>query len=231
LLEVKRHPDELRDRGYTHLLHDMSAMDFHGTLTKAEFGRHDLVWFSDRQELQDFELPWRQRREPCTVAIKFQESGSIQFVGGERALDTVQQILFAIGFLHKVECTVLDGLYRHWNVAVPGDEYHGNYCASQIQLLLQLQATHCRHAHVKDQAAGLMRRIAIEKHLGGLVRGRCEAHRLEQEAEGVPRSDIVIYDKNRHQRLPGWFRDGHEIQAFTDGSRTMKRAPRGTPGL
>ena len=85
----------------------------------------------------------------------------------ERALDPVDEILIAEGLLQKVERSVLHGFHRHGNVTVSGDEDDRNGRAAQVELLLQLDAAHARHAHIEHQAAGLVLLVGFEEFAGG----------------------------------------------------------------
>ena len=67
------------------------------------------------------------------------------------------------GFCRKSKRAVLHGLYRHRHIAMAGHEDHRDDRAAQVQLFLQLQAAHARHAHVEHQAARLVRVVAGQK--------------------------------------------------------------------
>ena len=89
--------------------------------------------------------------------------GAIVCILRERLLEPVDEVLVAKGFLQKIESAVLHGLDRHGDITVSGDEDHGNRVATQIQLFLELQAAHSRHAHVQDQATRLIGIVAGQK--------------------------------------------------------------------
>src|SRR5690349_21896739 len=100
------------------------------------------------------------------------EDRAVPGIALERALYAVDQILVAKGLLQEIERPVLHRLDRHRDVAVPGDENDWNGGATQIQLLLQLDAAHAGHTYVEHQAAGLIVLVHLEKLARGSERAR-----------------------------------------------------------
>jgi hypothetical protein len=118
----------------------------------------------------------------------------------ERLVDPVEQVLVAERLLDEVNRAGLHRLDRHRHVAMSGDEDDRQDRVVLVQLLLQLESAHARHADVEHQAARVIVPMRIEELLRRLVHFDGQANRLEQHPERVANCGVVIDDEN------GWLR-------------------------
>ena len=108
--------------------------------------------------------------------------------------DPIQQVLIAERFLQEVHGTVLHGLHCHGDVTVSRDEDDRHQRAARIELLLQLQAAHARHADIKHEATpALGVEVGQELLRRAISQGR-HAQCLQQQFHRAAYGFIVIHD-------------------------------------
>ncbi len=199
-------------------------MDLDGALTDTQVGGHDLVGFAAGHHVEHLALAWRERFESLADHGPLLEHGAVGAVLLQRALNTVDQVLVAEGLLQEVERTGLHGLHRHRHIAVAGNENDRDHRAQPVELLLQLQAAHFRHAHVQHQAARLSGVVVLQEFAG---RSQCRGHQpdgLQQQAQRAPDSLVIVNDEDHRRSL------FHIGSSLILGRRTMKHAPTGAFG-
>jgi len=65
-----------------------------------------------------------------------------------RLLNSVEQLLITKRFREKVHRAGLQGLHRHWNVTMSGDEHDLDRWIRIGKLTLQIEAAQSRESHV-----------------------------------------------------------------------------------
>ena len=104
--------------------------------------------------------------------------------------------------MQKVRCALLEGAHGHINVAVTGNKDDGQINAQFLHLVLQFQAAHAGHAHVKNEAAGTLKIVACNKVQGVGVGHDVPAFAFNQKSPGTAHRVVVI--DNPDQRLEGF---------------------------
>src|SRR5438874_8214259 len=95
---------------------------------------------------------------------------------------------------------------------------------SGLELLLQLEAAHSRHAHVECQTTRLLRVIASQELLSGGEHSRSQANRFDEQPQRVSHCGVIIHDEYGRR----WC--CHALPPRVEGSRKTKQAPQGTFG-
>ena len=139
--------------------------------------------------------------------------GHVRLAPAQGGRDDVEQALVPERFFQEVEGAVLHGLHRQLDVAVAGDEHDRQAAAARDQGLLQLQPAHARHAHVEQQAAGLVERgqavLEVIRRRGVRLHG--PAHGFEQEHQRAAERGVVVDQVDlpvrRHGRVFGHRRE------------------------
>ena len=96
--------------------------------------------------------------------------------------------------------------------------------SAQIELLLQLQPAHARHADVENEASRLRGLVGGQKFLRGSEQSAIEANRLEQDTHGVAHPRVVVDDHHSGSLVL------HELSSSMAGRLTWKLAPWGVTG-
>ena len=170
-------------------------MNLDRALAEAEVRSHHLIRLATGHQGKHFPLARRQRVEPLANAGALTERRAILAIPLQRPLNAVDQILVPEGLLQEIKGSVLHGFDRHGDIAVSGDEDHGNHGAAQVELLLQLEAAHSRHAHVECQTTRLLRVIASQELLRGGEHSRSQANRFDEQPQRVSHCGVVIHDE------------------------------------
>src|ERR1700679_638443 len=91
-------------------------------------------------------------------------------------IDTIYQVLVAKRLLDELQGPLFHRLNRHRNVTVTRDKYHRQHRTDGVEVLLNLQSAHFRHAYVEHQASGSIWVKILQELTGpGIYRG-LEAH-------------------------------------------------------
>ena len=123
-------------------MHGVPAMDLHRDLTDSSVSRDLLVQLSRDHHLYDSALPRSQRlespSETCQLAFVIVLSPSFL----DRSLNRVQESQMIDRFGEKFHRTGLDGLYRHADISMAGNEDGRKLNVVFDQPLMQIQAAY-----------------------------------------------------------------------------------------
>ncbi len=70
----------------------------------------------------------------------------------DRLLNCIQKILVAEGFGQKIDRTILDRLDPHGDVAMAGNENHGQADIKPLHSGMKFRSALTRHTHIEDKA-------------------------------------------------------------------------------
>src|ERR1700735_527610 len=104
----------------------------------------------------------------------------------------------------ELDRTPSHGLNTHSSVSMSSNKDDGKVAFLFFQLGLQLQARHLRHADVNDQARGRAMQIGFEELLGGAEAPSRKPCSLQEVAQRVLHSLIIVNDRNQFRGLIQW---------------------------
>ena len=171
-------------------------MDLHRGQADAEFGGDHFVVLPDRHPFQDFSLARGQQGHAFRRRSAPNLTAPLQNIELQGLAHPRQQRLALKGFFDKIEGARLHGPDRHRHIAVAGHENDRSSVPLLLQLPLQIQAAHARHPHVQHQATGSPNGGGFEKDRRAGKGFHHQSGGLEQQADGVAHSLIVVDDKN-----------------------------------
>src|SRR5262249_23145542 len=120
--------------------------------------RRDLfVQQPGHHECQDLALALRQRFVPPSQPRQIRPLTSSRAVTINRLLNSVEELLVTKRFREEVYRAGLQGLHRHWNVTMRGDEHDLDRWIRMGKLTLKIETAHSRESHVQDKAARCVR--------------------------------------------------------------------------
>ena len=70
----------------------------------------------------------------------------------DRRIDGIKHVLIAKGLGQEVDGTGLHAAHGHWDIAVAGDEHHGDADFQLGEALLEIESAGARQAHVEHKA-------------------------------------------------------------------------------
>ena len=101
------------------------------------------------------------------------------FVDVQRLIDALQEIVLPEWFTNEIQRSLAHGFNRHGNITMTSDDYDGQSGTHLLELLLQVETGHARHADVEYQAPALVIVVGIEKMVGGLIELTRQTHRRQ----------------------------------------------------
>ena len=101
---------QLGERVDTQFFHNVAAMQLHRSVADVEHPGDLLAGQSLDDFIQHAALTFRQRRKTLGKSLAAAGGSPIVCVAPQRVVDTVEQLLLAIRFLHEVDRTGLDRL-------------------------------------------------------------------------------------------------------------------------
>ena len=118
------------------------------------------------------------------------------------------------GLFDEIAGPALQGADRHRYVAVAGDEDDRQLRAQAVELLVQFEAAHFRHAHVEHQAAAHVAPIGLQEGFRRVETGHLVAFAFQQPGHRIAHRFVVIDDMDglcaaqslRSRHLPRWVR-------------------------
>ena len=167
---------------------------------------HRRVGGGDRPHLLEHRL---QRGAPtdhlvdAAIGQRPRSGAGSRRLAGDGALDRVEQIVGLEGLGEELVRPRLDGLDRHGDVTVAGDEDDGDLHVAPRQLLLQLDPAEAREVHVEDQAGRRLARGPLEE--GRRRRVRLDPHpgRSQQRFPAVAGGFVVVDDADQQLLIHG----------------------------
>ena len=168
-------------------------MRLHRLDADAQLVGDDLVHLAFDHPLQYLAFAGGQRGQPRLALVGFLHA--LRLVGRrcQRAVHRRQQRFLVERFFQKVVRTAFHRLHCHRYVAVAGNEDHRPGVAARLQLFVQLQPAHARHADVQDQAAAAGRGlVAGEETFGAVVTGYLVVVAFQQPQQGVAKGLVVV---------------------------------------
>src|SRR5262249_23728610 len=169
-------------------------MSLHRGLAGAKLRRNLLVPQAGHGERHHLALALRQRFVPPADLGQTGPLMSCRAVTINRVLHRVEQLLVTKRLSQKVHRASLQGLHRHRNVPVRGDEHDLDRWIRMGQLTLKIEAAHSRKSHVQHKAARGVRPLGLQEFLWCLERLRSETHRAEKSRQGFTYRWIVVDD-------------------------------------
>src|SRR5262245_478645 len=125
-------------------------MELDGDHRDAEVEGDLLVEASARDLAEDLTLTCGEGRQPFDVRLDEQDflsAGNVLLDGG---VHSVEQRLVSHRLREEVYGAQLHGLYRHGNVAMPGNENDGRRVTPGCEAGLEIEPARSRHAHVEN---------------------------------------------------------------------------------
>src|ERR1700729_3024273 len=104
----------------------------------------------------------------------------------------------------ELDCTPSHGLNTHSSVSMSSNKDDGKVAFLFFQLGLQLQTRHLRHADVNDQARGRAMQIGFEELLRGSEAPSRKPRRLQEVAQRILHSLIIVNDRDQLRGLIQW---------------------------
>src|SRR5437667_7020032 len=103
-------------------------------------------------------------------------------------------------FCHELYCARSQCLQAHFCVAVCRDEDGRNPAVLSVELGLQFQTGHSRHANIRDQACSLVLLAGLQELLRRRKRSRRQSNRLQQALQ-CPAHQLIVIDNRDQFRL------------------------------
>jgi hypothetical protein len=119
-------------------------VSFHGGFAGAELGGDLFVKRTPHDECHDLTLALRQRFVPASQLAQLCPLLSCRTVTINRLLNGVEELLVAKRFREEVHRAGLQGLDRHWNITMSGDENDLDRWIHVGQLALEIEAAQSR---------------------------------------------------------------------------------------
>src|SRR5229473_2383204 len=139
-LQLVGHARQVRQGRCPHLAHYLATMNLYRDFAYAEVGCDLLVQPPGRHERHDLALPRRQGLEtsfqPCHGLFLLK----LRSITGVTELNRFKQILLPKRLCQEFDSATLHRLYRHWNVAVSGDEDDRQLSFGACQFALQFES-------------------------------------------------------------------------------------------
>src|ERR1700730_1723423 len=180
-------------------------MNLDGDLADAEVCGDLLVQAPGYDQSHDLPLTRRQNVEtraqlcdaflilkPCTISCKTE-------------LDGVKQILIAEWFCQELDRTALHRLYRHRNVAMPGDEDDRQFTLGRRDLALEVEPALSGQPDVEHQAGRAGRPAGLEEFVHRAEQVDLKPDGSKQATKRLPDGRIVINDDDRRWLLCYFF--------------------------
>src|SRR5258706_8777290 len=143
---------------------------------------------------------------------------------GHRALDARDQFFLVEGLGVERDGARGQRGIHHAGIRVRADEDEGKDDAGDEEAMLQVDAAHSRHAHVRDQAGAFAGDAGIEESFRGAERANRVAQRAPQRAHRAAHGGVVVDDGDQVVHFyEGW------VAACVDSS-TWNVVPRGMAG-
>jgi len=136
-------------------------MSLHRGLAGVELRRDLFVQQAGHDEWHNLTLALRQRFVPPTKLGQIRPLTSCSAVTIDRLANGVKQLLVTKRFREEVYRAGLQGLHRHWNVTVRGDENDLDRWIRIGQLTLKIETAQSRESHVQDKAARNVRPLGV----------------------------------------------------------------------
>ena len=112
----------------------------------------------------------------------------------------IEQVIFVERLGQEFDRTGPQRLHPHRCIVVGGDEDDWNLDLIGVQLRLQIEAGHPRHADVRDQARHVMLLAGAQKFFSRRKRARMQTDRLQQILHGASHRRVVIDDGDECSR-------------------------------
>src|SRR3569832_1788835 len=167
-------------------------MGLHRLGAEAELGRDAFARLAVDHSVEDFVLPLGELRK--TLARLVELRPLLRCLDGflQRMLDAVEQGLIVERLFDEVHRAALQGAHRHGHVAVAGDDDDRHLHLLRVEVFLQLEAAHFRHAYVQHDAARLVILERGEKVTRGFVGLDRQTDRFDQPAQRLAHPLVVI---------------------------------------
>jgi len=123
-------------------------MSLHGGLAGVELRRDLFVQQAAHHERHDLTLALRQQFVPPSQLGQIRPPTSCGPVTINRLPNGVEQLLVTKRFREEVHRAGLQGLHRHWNVTMSGDEHDLDRWIRRGKLTLKIEAAQSRESHV-----------------------------------------------------------------------------------
>src|SRR4029434_9590642 len=123
-------------------------MSLHRGLAGVELRRDLFVQQAGHDECHDLTLARRQRFVPPSQLGQIRPLTSGSAVTINRLLNGVEQLLVTKRLREKVHRASLQGLHRHWNVTMSGDEHDLHRWIRMGKLTLKIEAAQSGESHV-----------------------------------------------------------------------------------
>ena len=169
-------------------------MGFDGLHADIEFIGNLLVQLAGNDQLHDLALALRQLVEPAGDGVVALLAGGDLAVEFKGAFDAGEQVFVMEGLFDEVAGAALQRPDRHRHVAVTGDENDGQMRTDAVELFLQFQAAHFRHAHVEDDAAAQAAAPGAEEGGGRVEAGDLVTLAFKQPGHRVEHGFVVVND-------------------------------------
>jgi len=171
-------------------------MSLHGCLAGAELHRDLFVDRARGNECHDLALARRQRFVPPSQLDQLRPVISYRTVAINRLLNGVEKLLVTKGFREKVHRPRLQGLHRHGDITMSGDEHDLDRWIRRGKLALKVEAAQSRESHVEDEAARCVGALGSQEFLGRPERLRSEAYRTEKPRKGFTHRRVIVDDED-----------------------------------
>src|SRR5262249_53842377 len=123
-------------------------MSLHRGLARVELRRDLFVQQAGHDVCHDLTLALRQGFVPPSQPRQIRPLTSCRAVTINRPLNRVKQLLITKRFREEVHRTGLQGLHRHWNVTMSGDEDDWDRWIRISKFPLKIEAAQSRESHV-----------------------------------------------------------------------------------
>jgi hypothetical protein len=162
--------------------------------------RNLFIETSCNDELHDLPLTGRQQVETLTKFSDFSAPGACFAIIFQCLPDCFHQLVFSYRLREKMNGAGFQGMHRHGNVAMAGQENDRQRNTGVIHLALQLQSVHPGHVNVQDHAALGVHRLNGKKFQRRPERLHRQAHRFDQPGQPFPDRYVVVDQENRFAR-------------------------------
>src|SRR5437588_2816911 len=224
------HLHQIRQGSRMHFSHEVAAMDLHGNLAEAQFGRYLLVHEPGRHQPHHLPLARAQR-----LMEAFQSRFRLLLLAPEpvavdRCSDRVQHVLITKRLGQEIDGPRLHGLYRHGYVAMSGHEDDWNMNIYLGELALEIQAALSRQPDIKYEAARNVRQLALEQFARRAEDLCPHPYRAEKPFERLAEFRIVLDDEDGRpvtaaSLLPLWLPRDHSRASRCACKANSKVAP------
>jgi|SRR6266566_9224706 len=123
-------------------------MSLHRGLAGVELRRDLFVQQAAHNERHDLTLALRQRFVPTSPLGQIRPPTSCGAATIDRLPNGVKELLVTKRFREEVHRAGLQGLHRHWNVTMSGDEHDLDRWIRRGKLTLKIEAAQSRESHV-----------------------------------------------------------------------------------